>query len=141
MAAEYARHRLSREGIAHVVVDSAGLLGIVGERASPDAVLVLREHGLDLGAHRSKGLDASAVAAADRILVMTASHREAIAGRYAGSLARTRLLRAYETGPDPVPNPPDLDDPIGLPIAVYRDGFEIIRASVDHLVLALKYMR
>ena len=47
MAAQYARDRMARSELHRVVVDSAGTLGIEGERATPEAIQVLRESGLD----------------------------------------------------------------------------------------------
>ena len=139
MAAEYARHRASREGLSHLIVDSAGTLGIEGERASGEAVQVLQEAGLDLTGHRSRGIRDSDLRLADLVVVMTLDHLHEIDERFSSPDARAVLLRAYEHGALPRNGAADLPDPIGRPVEEYRRCFEVIRACVDHLVLALKH--
>lgn len=139
MAAEYMRHRAARERLFHVVVDSAGLLGIEGARASPEAIRVLGEEGVDLSSHRSRGLSETDLRSADLVLVMGPDHLEFLERRFPEIGPRRLLLRAFERSPDPERGAPALDDPIGQPIEVYRRCFESIRTSVDHLVLHLKH--
>jgi len=139
MAAEYLRDRLARQGLSHVVVESAGTLGIRGRPATPEAVETLRRAGLDLGGHRSSGVRAEDVATADLIVVMTLAHQEEIEREFPAARGRIVLLRAFERGPDPIPGAPDLEDPIGRPLEEYAARFEEIRTSVDHLVLNLKH--
>ncbi len=138
MAAAYARDRLARSGLCGVVVESAGTLGLEEERASPAAVQVLREGGLDLSGHRSRGLESVRPCAAEIVIGMERSHLEAVE-RLCGTSAQERhLLRAFEGGADPRGGAPDLEDPIGGPIEGYRECFEAIRACVDHLVARLE---
>lgn len=73
MAAVLARLHAERHGL-DVEVDSAGTLGIVGAPAHPRAIAACREVGLDLSAHRSKGLDAALLARADTVMVMELRH-------------------------------------------------------------------
>lgn len=141
MAAEYLRHRLGDAALAHVVVDSAGTLGIEGAPASDPAIRVLAEHGIDLSAHRSRGLHGQDLRTADLVVPMAIGHVHEIE-RWAGnSDCEVRLLRAFEQGPDPIGGAPDLPDPIGLDEAFYREGFEIIRTCVEHLILRLRNPR
>ena len=139
MAAEYMRHRAAQERLASVAVDSAGLLGIEGAPASREAIEVLREAALDLGAHRSRGIRATDARSSDLLLVMTPEHLREIADRFPAAVPRTRLLRAFEAGPEPAHDPAPLADPIGCPIELYRHCFDTIRICVDHLVLHLRH--
>ena len=139
MAAQYARHRLARSGLHRVAVDSAGTLGIEGEPASREAIQVLREAGLDLSGHRSRGVRDTDLRTADLVIVMELAHLEAIERSFPWAAVPRCLLRAYEAGPEPAEGAPDLEDPIGRPIESYRSCFESIRRSVDHLVLDLKH--
>ena len=140
MAAEYLRHRAVREGLSHVLVDSAGLLGIEGSPAAPLAVQVADEAGVDLTRHRSRGITASDIRTADVIVAMTATHLEMLTRRYLGGSGEPRyLLRAFERGPNPIRGAPDLGDPIRDPVQKYRDAFIIIRTCVDHLILHLRH--
>ena len=52
MVEAYLRHRLARSGLSHVVVSSAGTLGIQGAPASPEAIVAMEEIGIDLTACR-----------------------------------------------------------------------------------------
>jgi len=139
MAAEYFRLRAARSGLSHVVVDSAGTLGIEGSPASAEAVQVMAEIGVDLARHRSKGLSAALLRTTDLVVAMTHDHLEHLALHYPEGEDRRLLLRAFENGPDPAPNPRDLRDPIGEPIEVYRELVPLIVSCADHLVLHLKH--
>lgn len=141
MAAAYLRHRSQAAGERHVLVDSAGTLGIEGAPASDEAIEVLAEQGIDLKTHRSRGLTAVEVRNADLIVVMTLAHLEELERRFPEGRATRRLIRAYDASPEPKPGPPDLEDPIGEPIEVYRKCFGVIRRCVDHLFLQLKHER
>lgn len=139
MAAEYLRHRAARSGLEHLVVDSAGTLGIEGAPASDEAIRTLRECGLDLSGHRSKGLTAASLRSADLVLAMASDHLDYLAAAYPGVGGARRLLRAFEHGSDPVADPADLDDPIGREVEVYREQFGVIRTCVDHVVVYLRH--
>jgi len=139
MAAEYLKVRAAREGLTHVLVDSAGLLGIQGAPADPHAIAVVREAGVDLFGHRSRGITASDLRTADIVLVMTLAQLEALARRYPPGRESRWLLRAFEDGPVPRGGAPELDDPVTGPQSEFRRAFGVIRSCVDHLVLHLKH--
>jgi protein-tyrosine-phosphatase len=140
MAAEYLRHRAAHEGLAHVVVDSAGTLGIVGAPASHEAVCTLREVGLDLSSHRSKGVGEPDVRSSDLIIGMARDHLDYLTAAYPERSGQRLLLRAFETGARPSTEAPDLADPIGAAVEVYRKQFGIMRTCIDHLVLYLRHL-
>jgi len=139
MAAEYLRHRAARSGLEHLVVDSAGTLGIEGAPASAEAIRTLRECGLDLSGHRSKGVTAAALRSSDVVLLMSEEHLEYLAEVHPDIGGTRWLLRAFEHGAHPEEGAPDLADPIGQEIEVYREQFGVIRKCVDHLVLYLRH--
>ena len=138
MAEAYMRHRAADAGLSHVVVASAGTLGIEGARASREAIETLNEIGVDLAGHRSAGLRADDLRTADHVLVMALEHLEAIERTGVVPTGTVHLLREFENGPIARPGAPDLEDPIGSPIEVYRQRFEEIRVCVDHLVIHLR---
>ncbi len=47
-------------------------------------------------------------------------------------------MRAFEKGPHPDPDAPDLDDPIGESIETYREQVRTIQVCVDNLALHLR---
>lgn len=139
MVAAYLRARAAHAGLAHVVIDSAGLLGIDGAPAAPHAIAVGRENGFDLTRHRSRGLTAADVRAADVVVVMTLTHLDQLARRFGDTGQRRYLLRAFEAGPEPAGGAPELDDPVTGPLEEFREAFAIARPCVDHLLLWLKH--
>ncbi len=134
MAAEYFRHRVAQQGLSEFVADSAGTLGIKNAPASEEAVRAMAEIGIDLTEHRSKGLRAAHLEDADFVLAMEYDHLEYLAYRHPEGSDERLLLRAFENGPQPDPNPRDLDDPIGQQIEFYREQLPLITACVDHFI-------
>jgi protein-tyrosine-phosphatase len=128
MAAAYLEHHCRMRNLG-VEVESAGLLGIEGEPASPEGVRVLAEAGIDASAHRSRGLCEEQLERADLVLVMTAAHRDQIERRFPGRTKAIALLRAYN-GSFRHGHGTDLADPDRRLRAMYR-GFATIRACVD----------
>jgi protein-tyrosine-phosphatase len=140
MAAEYFRARAAQSGLSHVVVDSAGTAGLAGAPASPEAIAVMAEIGIDLSNHRSSGLAASDLQTSDYVLAMTRNQLEYIARHYPEGMDRRLLLRAFEETTDPDMGAGDLADPIGHPIDIYRKLLPIIVRCIDHFVLHLKHL-
>jgi len=138
LAAEYLRDRAVRSGLSHVLVDSAGVLGIEGAPAAPFSVEIGKEAGLDLTRHRSRGITITDMRTADLVLAMTLAQLETLERRYPAATQRRLLLRAFEGGPHPRGGAPELADPVAGPIEGYRQAFEVIRTCVDHLVLHLR---
>ena len=138
MAAEYCRQAAGETGLADLIVDSAGTLRIEGAPASPEAIQVMAELGVDLTRHRSKGLRAQDLRRTDLVLAMHHDHLDYLARRHPEGKDRRLLLRAFENSPRPDPYPRDLEDPIGQSVAFYREQAELIRRCVDHLVLHLR---
>jgi protein-tyrosine-phosphatase len=133
MAAAYCQHKVVEMDLRGVFVESAGTLGIDDAPASREAVEAMREIGVDLTGHRSRGLRRSHVEGADLVIAMTRGH---LADMEAWPVLseRRELIRAYEAGPVARPDPPDLADPIGHGIDFYREVRGIITHSIDHLL-------
>jgi protein-tyrosine-phosphatase len=127
MGAAMARRGAEVRGLA-LTVDSAGTLGIVGEPADPKAMRVCVELGLDLGDHRSQGLTADHLAAADRILVMTEEHVT-----MALALLPECADRLVRLGP--LAGVPEVADPHGSWfIGPYRKCRDELRTAVEKLL-------
>ena len=137
MAAAYFRQRVASEGLSHVLVDSAGMLGIEGAPAAPLTVEVARDAGLDLTRHRSRGFTREDAHTADLVLTMTRLQMDALSRRFPERRQRRLMLRAFEAGPTPQAPAQDLIDPISGPIEGYREAFAIIRTCADNLILQL----
>ncbi len=137
-------------------VHSAGTMRWSGP-ASDEAVDAMREHGLDLSAHRSRSLTPELVDDADLVLGMTRAHVEFVTTRCPDAADKTFMVRelarlgraigpradgepvgawlarvAALREPDrPVGHPQDeVDDPVGQPLDVYRRTAAILDASL-----------
>lgn len=82
-------------------VRSAGLAARAGEPAARPARQVMRARGLSLESHRSVPLEDELLAWADRVLVMSQRHHQAIAARWPEYLAKVESLKPGGSVADP----------------------------------------
>lgn len=103
---------------------SAGVMAYDGDTATPEAVLVSRELGADLGDHRSRTLSVELLERATAVIAMTDGHR---------GLLR---MRFGTVGPEPVLlcGSEDLPDPIGGTLDEYRACARVITGQLDRLL-------
>jgi len=106
-------------------VMSAGLAAHRGAPASPEAVELLDEDGIDLRSHESQMLTRALVEQADRIVTMTRSHRDAIVSNMPEFAHKVRVL---------CPSGRDVADPMGGGEHEYREALTQISAHLDALV-------
>ena len=107
---EQIRVKFGSEDAIRVV--SAGVAAGVGSGASPQAVQVMGERGLDLTSHCSQQLDDNIMNVADLVLTMTRGHRAAILAAWPNMHERVFTMR-HDGG--------DITDPVGMPVDVYQD--------------------
>jgi protein-tyrosine-phosphatase len=160
MAAALLRAALDDAGVA-AVVDSAGTLGWGTRPATPHAVAVMAERGLDIGEHRSRRLDAVDLDV-DLVVAMTRDHAGAVIARDPALRPRVFLPAEYARlrGAEPVeparrgiagidrvgarrpsaligrPHE-EIADPAGEPLEVYRRTAERLDRDLGALVRAL----
>ncbi len=106
---EHLSKKLGSEDAVRVI--SAGVAAGVGMGASPQAIEVMGDRGLDLTGHSSRPLDESVIRVADLVLTMTEGHRAAILAAWPEMQDRVFLLRR-DGG--------DVTDPVGMPLEVYE---------------------
>jgi protein-tyrosine phosphatase len=141
MAAAYLRALAARRGLHELVVDSAGTLGIEGEPATLEAIQALAEIGVDLTAHRSRGLRAADLERADYVLAMTQEHLREMAAYAGAGRGQRLLLRTFEHGRGLHAPAPDLEDPMGASLGFYRRQRDLIVTCVDQLLRHLEDAR
>lgn len=134
---------LQKEGLAATYrADSAGTSAIAGQPASPEALQVMAERGLDLSRHASKAVSPELAGSARLILTMTRRHRDELTNLYPAAADRTYTLKGYASGaPGPQPRDAsqpgvesreteDISDPICRGLEAYRQAAgEIERAA------------
>jgi protein-tyrosine phosphatase len=123
-----------------LVASSAGTGLFDGLPATPHAVRVMADHGVDITAHVSRGLYHAGAARADLILAMTEDHVDRILAIAPDSRSKTHLLSEFADG-----SWRDVPDPIGGPREeyelVYRLLYELIDKSLPRIVGLAKEKR
>lgn len=127
MAEAIARHLLAAQtvrdldtgkaGGAAALIRSAGVQAREGDPATPEAREALKRLGIELGAHRAHAATRRMIADADRIYVMTESHRRAL----------TDLDPASDGRIDTIDPAGDVTDPIGAPFETYLETARRLR--------------
>ncbi|MDN5347023.1 MAG: ribose 5-phosphate isomerase [Clostridia bacterium] len=119
LAAVIAAQAAARQGFSpeDIQIYSAGLAAVEGMPATPEAIQAAREMGLDLSNHRAAGLTGEMVKEAGLILTMTRGHKEALLKLYPEAQGKVFTLKEYV---NPGSADPDIADPIGRPLEVYR---------------------
>ncbi|MGD9127215.1 MAG: L-threonylcarbamoyladenylate synthase, partial [Planctomycetia bacterium] len=104
------------------MICSAGVATGMGSGASPEAVDVMKDAGLDLSKHETHPVSEMLVRHADLILTMTRGHRDMIVAQWPEAADRTEVLR--QDGQDVV-------DPIGGPKEQYQECADQIRRELE----------
>jgi protein-tyrosine phosphatase len=130
MAEGLLRKLLQERPLPDVDVHSAGFIAVPGNPATHLAVLVAKEHGVDLSRHRAKPLTSPLIREADLILVMEPAHRWELLRRHREFASKVFLLRHFARSGD---HHRAIADPYGLDIKPYRLCFEEIRECVESL--------
>jgi protein-tyrosine phosphatase len=105
------------------VVESAGIMALVGRPADPIAVELLAERGIDISGHRARKLTPEMIATADLVLVMEAAQQQEI--ERLSKAARGRVHRLGRFGSY------DVEDPYRLPRAAFERALRQIERGLD----------
>jgi protein-tyrosine phosphatase len=110
------------------IVASAGVAAGAGSPASPEAVDILRDRGVDLSGHESQPVTPQLLSQADEIFTMTRSHREHLVREFPEVSGRVRLLASDGA---------DVIDPIGAGLDEYQRCAEQIERYLREIVREL----
>ncbi len=116
MARGIATARLPERWQGKVAFSSAGTAAYDGMLAAENAVLVLKEIGIDISRHRARLLTEEIAEGSSLIVAMARRHREEILRIAPGSEGKVIVLGEL----DSKRKSPDIEDPIGGDEAVYR---------------------
>lgn len=101
---------------------SAGIAGVVGERASAHAITALKEIGIDLKYHRARALTRVIMEETDDVYVMTRSHYRSIESVLPEYLSKVHILGD------------GIEDPYGQNLKVYRACRDKIEDALREVV-------
>jgi protein-tyrosine-phosphatase len=130
MARGLASARLPARWQGKVAFSSAGTSAYDGMKAAENAVLVLKEIGIDISRHRARLLTAGLVESSTLVVAMARRHKEEILRIAPGSASKVIVLGDL----DSKRKSPDVEDPIGGDEAVYRHTRDEIAALVSLLI-------
>ena len=102
-------------------IASAGVMAVGSIGASPEAVQACREKGVEIGGHRSRALDCDEAKGCDYIFALAERHRRWLGEMCSEAASKCVLLDSEG----------DVPDPIGAPVAVYRECAKRIEKAVD----------
>lgn len=127
MAEGFVNDMSQRMGLDIAAV-SAGVMTVDGLAASENAVLAMREYGIDISGHRSARIRKESLEAADMVLTMSQSHRDmllSLGSDGKGIYTLKEFLGIAEL---------DVMDPYGGDINIYKDTAAEIKCLVEKLV-------
>ena len=114
----------------HIIIRSAGTHAADGLPAEPGAARAAREHGADIGGHRSRAIDGTLIASANLILVMERQQARFIQSTSPVAPDALRMLGEF-AGSE---GTPEIPDPYGGSFAVYRRCAQMIRGCLDGVI-------
>ncbi|WP_338450228.1 low molecular weight protein arginine phosphatase [Niallia oryzisoli] len=117
---------LRNMAIPGIEVRSAGIFAQKGSAASTNAKRVLDEQEIPHD-HSASMLDDSLVEWADFILTMTTGHKDNILVRYPNARSKTFTLKEFAK----LDGHPDIADPFGGPVDIYREAFQEIKETIE----------
>jgi len=116
---------------AGIEVDCAGAIA-GGSPATPEAIQLMCDYGLDLSGHQSKLVFGRLVKWADLILVMQTRQKQVVVSRYRGAAEKTYVLTEYVGEKGEVP------DPIGCGIGAYENCAALLSSLLSKLAEMLR---
>ena len=111
-------------GLPGLSVHSAGLGALVGEPADEKAVSLMRERGIDIGAHRARQVTRAMCLESDVILVMDRDQRQRLQKTYPEACGRVFRIGEYADV--------DVPDPYRQPLQAFRHALNLLDLSIQH---------
>lgn len=109
-----------------IKVLSAGISAFPGAKASPEAIEVMKELGIDLSPHRSRALTKDIIEKVDLILTMTHEHKKQILSIVPQAEGKVFTLREFAKLEGT-----DILDPFGKSIEEYRKSAREIKEALE----------
>ena len=129
-----------------IEIMSAGICAWEGDKASPGAVEVLKEKGIDVMEHSSRPLVPELIDKADLVLTMTLNHKRAVLYMCPEAKKKVYTLKEYVLNDDskelqlnkqdisPKGVDYDIKDPYGQSVDIYRESAEEIEKHLQMLI-------
>jgi protein-tyrosine-phosphatase len=132
MAEALFNHRIGDDPTYTAV--SAGVYAGTGSPASIHSDQAMNDLGIDLSKHRTQPLTAELVHAADLIVTMTRGHSFEIRQSFPEVGNKVCLIKSFGTSMVP----PDISDPFGGSVDIYRKTRDEINQALTDLILFIR---
>ncbi|MDN5312053.1 MAG: protein arginine phosphatase [Thermoanaerobacteraceae bacterium] len=119
-----------------IMVESCGIAAVEGMPASPNAVKVMKEEGIDISSHRARLLSEE-ILKADLILTMTKNHKDYILNKFPETKGRVFVLEEFASGQRGDENV-DISDPYGGDEQTYRRVADEIKEKLKNVLARLE---
>ena len=139
MAEGLLRKKLYQQFKTKLKVHSAGTLGISGSPATPNAITVAKEKGVDISQHVSKGTTKEIMTEADIIFVMADYHKKTLDEDYPEYIQKIFLLTNFGLDKKEQKNV-SIKDPIGEKLTFYRQVINHIERELERVVPRLQVL-
>ena len=115
---------LLQAGLPDLKVRSAGLGALVGEPAHETAAALMRERGIDIGAHRARQITRAMCLESEIILVMDREQRQRLQNMFPEACGRVFRIGEYAEV--------DIPDPYRQSVQAFRHALNLLDLSVQH---------
>ena len=115
-----------------VEVNSAGTLSLPPDGASENAVLVAKEHHIDISIHSSRSISESIIEQANMLICLADNHYQYCNQYYPHHMNKVYLLKMLNRQ-DEIPNT-SIADPIGKDKAFYSAVYDEISEEIDRIL-------
>lgn len=122
---------------SQIRIHSAGTLGIENNPATPNAITVAKEKGVDISKHTSKGITENIVKEADIIFAMADIHVNFITNNFPAFKNKVHLLTNFAMKKQEWKNEA-VKDPIGENLKFYRQVINHIEKEIERFITRLK---
>lgn len=136
MAHHYMQKRVKDLNIEdNFLISSCGVYACTGEKATQNAIFVMKEYDVDMENHRATNIADTNIEDYDYIITLTTRHKEQIRYFYPKLGNNIYTLREFVDNNEMYK---DIDDPWGLNVTVYKNCALEIVEKVDKLIEKLR---
>lgn len=119
-----------------IKVHSAGIFAVAEQGASPQAIIVMENRGIDLAEHKAKLLTKEKIEEADLILTMTRRHKNSVIDIIPEAKSKVYTLKEYISEGDK--SLLDITDPFGQPVEEYEKTAKEIKEALKKVLAKIQ---
>ena len=131
MAEHYMQEKVNKMNKQNdYLIDSCGIYGEVGQKATNNAIIAIKDYGVNMESHRAKSIYDVKLEDYDLIITITEAHKKNLVALFQNIEDKVYTLKEYVS---PNIEYKDIDDPWGYSLEVYKSCAKEIVKYVDKL--------